>query len=84
LIYLSKLEVVHYDEDMKDARIFAKRISPDDYEILRKYWKNKSFTIIAFILRRYGLEFKGLTHLETMVKELFDMKGQKNRTQAKE
>ena len=66
----------YYDEALKDAGILAKRIILEDYENLKKYWKNKSYTLIAFMLRRYGLEFKGLTYLETMVKELFEMKRQ--------
>ena len=38
------------------------------------YWEKKSYTLIAYMLRRYGLEFKGLTYLEALVSELIKMK----------
>jgi hypothetical protein len=64
----------YFEEALKDARVLARRISPDDYENLKKYWENKSYTFIAYMLRRYGIEFKGLTHLETLVNELKNIK----------
>ena len=64
----------YFDEALKDAKVLAGRISPDDYQSLKKYWDSKSFTLIAYMLRRYGLEFKGLTYLETLVSELLNMK----------
>jgi hypothetical protein len=64
----------YFDTAAKDADILAKRISPEDYENLKKYWENKSFTSIAFMLRRYGLEFKGLTYLEVLVNEVLKKK----------
>ena len=64
----------YFDAAARDAEILAKRISPDDYENLKKYWENKSFTSIAFMLRRYGLEFKGLTYLEVLVNEVLKRK----------
>lgn len=66
----------YFDEALKDAKVLAGRISPDDYESLKKHWNNKSFTLIAYMLRRYGLEFKGLTYLEILVGELLDIKEQ--------
>lgn len=64
----------YFEEALKDARVLARRISADDYENLKKYWANKSYTFIAYMLRRYGIEFKGLTHLETLVNELQNIK----------
>ncbi len=66
----------YFDEALRDAKVLAGRISPNDYESLKKYWRNKSFTLIAYMLRRYGLEFKGLTYLEILVGELLDIKEQ--------
>mgnify|MGYP001146696680 CR=1 FL=1 len=65
------------DEATNDARNLADRINPDDYTTLKLYWQKKSFASIAFMLRKYGIEFKGLTHLEVLVGELIKMKEQK-------
>jgi len=62
----------------KDAKILAKRISREDYENLKVHWKNRNYTLIAYMLRRYGLDFKGLTYLETLVNELIKIKEPKN------
>lgn len=67
----------YFDEALKDAKVLAGRISPDDFESLKKYWENKSFMVIAYMLRRYGLEFKGLTYLEILVTELLSIKEQR-------
>ena len=64
----------YFDMAARDAEILAKRISLEDYESLKKYWENKSLTSIAFMLRRYGLEFKGLTYLEVLVSEVLKKK----------
>jgi len=58
----------------KDAKILAKKISREDYENLKVHWKNKNYTLLAYMLRRYGLDFKGLTYLETLINELVKMK----------
>jgi hypothetical protein len=58
----------------EDAKILAKRISHEDYENLKIQWENKNYTLIAYMLRRYGLDFKGLTYLETLVNELIKIK----------
>ncbi len=62
------------DEASRDARNLLGRINPDDYETLKQYWQKKSFTLIAYMLRRYGIEFKGLTYLERLVDGLIKMK----------
>jgi len=62
------------DEASRDAKNLLGRINPDDYETLKQYWQKKSFTLIAYMLRRYGIEFKGLTYLERLVAELIRMK----------
>jgi len=46
---------------------------------LKTYWQSKSFTLIASMLRRYGIDFKGLTYLETLMDELFKIKEQKTK-----
>ena len=58
----------------KDAKILAKRISREDYENLKVHWKNRNYTLIAYMLRKYGLDFKGLTYLETLVNEIIKIK----------
>ncbi|MDH5687733.1 MAG: hypothetical protein OEZ48_07725 [Candidatus Bathyarchaeota archaeon] len=65
------------DEASRDAKNLLGRINPDDYETLKQYWQKKSFTLIAYMLRRYGIEFKGLTYLERLVAELIRMKGER-------
>ncbi len=64
----------YFEEASRDAKILAKRISADDYKNLKTYWQNRSFFPIASMLRRYGIEFKGLTHLESLVSELIEAK----------
>jgi len=66
-----------FEEASRDAENLLGRISPDDYETLKQYRQKKSFTLIAYMLRRYGIEFKGLTYLERLVDELIKMKEKK-------
>lgn len=68
------------DEALKDARILAKRFRPDDYAVLQQYWQRRNFDLIAFMLRRYGIEFKGVTHLEILVEELIKIREGRQRT----
>ena len=70
----------YVEEALSDAKVLAGRISSDDYESLKKYWGNKSYTLIAYMLRRYGMEFKGLTYLEILVNELLNRREQKAET----
>lgn len=65
------------EEASKDAERLAARIKPEDYELLKQHWQKKSFSSIVFMLRRYGIEFKGLTYLEFLVEELIKTKEQK-------
>lgn len=65
-----------FTEASRDAKVLLGRVSPDDYETLKQYWQKRSFTLIAYMLRRYGIEFKGITHLEALMNELIKMKGQ--------
>jgi len=58
------------EEALGDAKILASRISPYDYGTLKMYWEMKSYALIAYMLRRYGFEYKGLTHLEILVEKL--------------
>ena len=66
-----------FNEALKDAKNLLERIHPEDYETLKQYWQRKSFALIASMLRRYGIEFKGITYLETLIDELIKMKEQK-------
>ncbi|MEM2129837.1 MAG: hypothetical protein QXZ70_04480 [Candidatus Bathyarchaeia archaeon] len=58
----------------RDAKILARKISLEDYETIKVHWKNKNYTLIAYMLRKYGLDFKGLTYLETLINELIKIK----------
>jgi len=69
----------YYAIGERDAKILAKKISCEDYETLKVHWKNKNYTLLAFMLRRYGLDFKGLTYLETLVNDLIKIKEAPNR-----
>jgi len=48
----------------------VRRINPDDSATLKLYWEKKSFACITFMLRKYGIDFKGVTYLEVLVDEL--------------
>jgi len=65
----------YFEEAARDARILADKISLEDYENLKKYWRNKRYFLIASMIRRYGLEFKGLTYLENLMEELLKIRG---------
>lgn len=58
----------------RNAKILARKISLEDYETIKVHWKNKNYTLIAYMLRKYGLDFKGLTYLETLINELIKIK----------
>ena len=72
-----------FDEALRDFKKLVGRISSHDYGTLKLYWEKKSFTLIAYMLRRYGIEFKGLTHLETVVTELIKVKNRRNEHKVK-
>jgi len=59
-----------FEEAQRDAKRLAGRIRAEDYEKLKRFWENKSYMQITFLLRNYGLEFKGITYLETLMEEL--------------
>lgn len=60
-------------EVSRDAKDLAKRVSLDDYEGIRRLWQGKSYTSVAFMLRRYGLEFKGIGYMEILMNELINI-----------
>ena len=41
-----------------------------DLELIRKFWEDKNFYYIAYVLKKYGLEFKGIIHTDYLIKEL--------------
>jgi len=63
-----------FEEAKKDARTLMERISNEDYEKLKRLWENKSYSQITFLLRNYGVEFKGITYLEILMEELKKMR----------
>jgi hypothetical protein len=64
----------YFTEGERDAKILAKKISHEDYENLKVQWKNRNYSFLAYMLRRYGLDFRGLTYLETLVNEIIKIK----------
>ena len=62
--YVNKVEV------LREVEHLANRISVNDYEAVCNFLMSRSFTSIAYILKKYGLTFKGLTHMETLIREL--------------
>jgi ribosomal protein S25 len=66
-----KLEgYVNESEVQKDTKRLADSITNEDYEAVKEHWRTRSFMSIAFILRKYGLEFKGITYMERLMEEL--------------
>jgi hypothetical protein len=61
---------VNEAEVQKDAKRLADSITTEDYEAAKEHWRTRSFMSIAFILRKYGLEFKGITFMEKLMEEL--------------
>ncbi len=60
---------INGEEALREAELLASRIIADDLEIIRRFWRNRNFALIALALRRYGLEFKGVMRTEHMIKE---------------
>jgi|GEM_PF-2410720 hypothetical protein len=68
---------VNEAEVQKDAERLMNVVSPEDYEALREYWQTRSFLSLAFLLKKYGLEFKGITFTERLMEELSRLKQKK-------
>ena len=64
-------------EAIADAKVLAKKISMEDYMSIKRFWERRDYAFIAVILRRYGLDFKGVTYLEMLIDELMREKEQK-------
>ena len=62
----------------RDAKDLAKRMSLDEYDHLRSFWQRKRYATIAFVLRRHGLEFKGISYLESLMNELVSIMEQRH------
>lgn len=58
------------DEVLREAELLAKRVIKKDLELIRKFWEDKNFYYIAYVLKKYGLEFKGIIHTDYLIKEL--------------
>ena len=61
---------VNEAEVQKDAKRLANSMTSEDYEDVKEHWRTKNFMSIAFVLRKYGLEFKGITYMERLIEEL--------------
>jgi len=61
---------VNEAEVQKDAKRLVDAISSEDYNAVKEHWRTRSFMSIAFVLRNYGLEFKGITYMERLMEEL--------------
>jgi len=61
-------------EVLKDAETLATKISLEDYQSITRFWQSRSFASVASVLRKYGLEFKGITYMEALMNELLRMR----------
>ncbi len=57
-------------EIKKDAERLSCSLTTEDYEAIKKYWQTKSLLSFASILRKYGIDFKGITYMERLMNEL--------------
>jgi len=64
-------------EVQKDAERLANAVSSEDYEALREHWRTRSFLSLAFLLKKYGLEFKGITYMEKLMEKIAILKQKK-------
>ena len=62
-------EHVNKDKVLKEAKFLASKIIEEDVELVRKAWEDKDYVLAAFVLRKYGLEFKGIFYTEDLIKE---------------
>ena len=60
---------IDIDELLKEARFLADKISWEDTKLIRDFWEDKNYHLIVPVLRRYGLEFKGIIYTEELIKE---------------
>jgi len=58
------------DEVLREATILARRMVERDVVSIMRFWRDKDYHMIAFMLKRYGLEFKGIIYTEELIKEL--------------
>ena len=68
---------VNEEELKRDIKRLAKSISRDDYDLVKELWRTRSFMSLAVMLKKYGLEFKGITYMERLISELTKMKENK-------
>ncbi len=61
---------VNEAEVQKDAERLMNAVSSEDYEAMKEHWRTRSFMSLAFLLKKYGLEFKGITYTEKLMEEL--------------
>ncbi len=61
-------------EVRKDAERLMNALSSEDYEAIKEHWRTRSFLSLAFLLKKYGLEFKGITYTERLIEELSKLK----------
>jgi len=60
---------INKDEVLREARLLANRIIEEDARLIRKFWEDRNYGLIAIVLRKYGLEFKGIIYTEELIKE---------------
>ena len=60
---------INKDEVLREAELLAERIMEKDIGRIRKFWKDRNFSSIASLLKRYGLEFKGIIHTDNLIEE---------------
>ena len=60
---------VNKEKVLKEAKLLANRIAEEDLKMIRNFWEDRNYDVIAVVLRKYGLEFKGIVYTEELIKE---------------
>ena len=60
---------VNKKEVLKKAKLLADRIKDEDLEMIKRFWEERNYDVLTIILRKYGLEFKGIVYIQELIKE---------------
>jgi len=65
---------INKNEVLREAKLLASRITNEDIRLVRKFWDERSYELIVIILKKYGLEFKGIVYTEELIKRVLKIK----------
>jgi len=60
---------INHEEVLMEAELLADRMIDEDLKLIRKFWEDRNFELIVSMLRKYGLEFKGVIYTEHLIRE---------------